>query len=1531
MAGLNLGELSGIISLDERPAMTALNRVRRDMRDTANEGQRSTDRMTTQQARYAAAVETASSNVTRARQRERDAADAVRVSEIRLADARRRGADDSAAVVAAQARVAAAHGRVRAAQDDTARSGRDLQVAQSRLADSMESDSQRVSTSFGKMGQSGNRAGRNAMKGLALITVGLTGIMPAAGAASSALIAAAGSALTLGSSLKDVLGVAALAPAALFTVGTGAGVLVSAFQGMGEALKTATEETGAAAGNAKLDAMALEDAARGIAQAERAAADQRAAAAKTVSDAQENAARTQQDAAERVASAEKKAADDRAAAARRLADAQQDLTEVVERNADQHAAALRRVTDAEKDVERAQRSVRDAQLDLTQARADAVRQIDDLNDALKGSGLAERDAALRYEDALAAFNKGIKAGAPENSRAMRGLKLDLDQAAFGLEEAKEEAERLRLEQAKGVKDGVKGNKQVVDAEQALKDARQAATDAVSARADAVAEVAKVERENARRVVEAQEAIADATREAAEVQIESAANIAEAVEDGAEAQADAAEAVAEAVADAAKSQIDSAESVADAHRNLERVQIQQADAAAKATEKSVAAMEKLTPAAQVAVVALLDVYRRLGQVQDAIQEEFFTGFADPLRELADVVIPQLFASSGTTIAGALGRGMQQIMRSLASGLDYGVLFGMLRNVADTFEILNGAIDPTIQALITLTDVGMDYMPRMGAAIRDAALEFDAFIQQAASDGSLRGWIDDGIQGTKDLFSILGSTLGILDKLEDAARAGGIATTLSSVADGLDRIEAQVSGPVFQETMSTIFAGAKGGADGLLAALGPIGEAFRTGGPALAEFLRLGGEIAGTFVGSMFTGLSDPNFGAGLTSFLGDVQDGVEKLGPKLPGLFSALGDVLESVGPVVEAFGPTAVDVLTIFADGLAKILDELEPLLTDLAESPVAVGIFMGVIAGAAVLGAMATFATSVTGITTALKLMWLAATGPVGWVIAGVGAAAVFMNWFYKDTEAGQNLVKDAGDAAAEGWNVNSNLFVTLFARRISKFSTSLADSFRTMVESSGSSMEELGGYGSKLEETLAGVFRGIESGLGLQPGLFDAARIGIKAAWDLLPEDVKAPIRNVVDNVINNGLIKAFNTIPGVEIPPLNSPPGLRASSTPAARPAVPKGQKGPTRYFAKGGYAAPGWAVVGEEGPELVNFSEPGRVYTAKRSAQMLAGAAAQVDGCAHGAATIGEGNMGGFFEGNAANIRRHGAYFLDVAAGMGPWNFKGAADLWDGAAGVKVKTGRGNLQGHATPLERGGGILGYTTGNNIDMSPSWMGRLGATQRRTVAAHEMGHAMGLPHNSKSSIMQPNLGQMAATPTPLDIRNLQTLFPGGTGKAGNGEAAENPLVGLLGGLMTTLKNQYPEKGMFMDASAGLLTQGYTQAFSFIEDIKKGIGNIAGDVVNSIRDFFGGGAATMTPTLMDGGGWLRDTDGPQIVDHRRKKPDAFTPFDEWQQVVAHAGQTAPEVRVYIGNEQIDARIEVVANRTISKAGAAARYTRVGS
>ena len=57
---------------------------------------------------------------------------------------------------------------------------------------------------------------------------------------------------------------------------------------------------------------------------------------------------------------------------------------------------------------------------------------------------------------------------------------------------------------------------------------------------------------------------------------------------------------------------------------------------------------------------------------------------------------------------------------------------------------------------------------------------------------------------------------------------------------------------------------------------------------------------------------------------------------------------------------------------------------------------------------------------------------------------------------------------------------------------------------------------------------------------------------------------------------------------------------------------GQKAGVKAFARGGLAMPGWSLVGEEGPELVNFSQPGRVYTAADTAALFRSATPRAAG-------------------------------------------------------------------------------------------------------------------------------------------------------------------------------------------------------------------------------------------------------------------------------------------------------------------------------
>ena len=101
-----------------------------------------------------------------------------------------------------------------------------------------------------------------------------------------------------------------------------------------------------------------------------------------------------------------------------------------------------------------------------------------------------------------------------------------------------------------------------------------------------------------------------------------------------------------------------------------------------------------------------------------------------------------------------------------------------------------------------------------------------------------------------------------------------------------------------------------------------------------------------------------------------------------------------------------------------------------------------------------------------------------------------------------------------------------------------------------------------------------------------FQTAKDAIDRIWRGVANVVRKPINFVIGTVYNDGIRKVFNKVAGIvgikQLDPANTVPA-----------------------FAKGGFHKGGWALVGEEGPELVNFSDPGRVYTAAETQAMLAG--------------------------------------------------------------------------------------------------------------------------------------------------------------------------------------------------------------------------------------------------------------------------------------------------------------------------------------
>ena len=117
--------------------------------------------------------------------------------------------------------------------------------------------------------------------------------------------------------------------------------------------------------------------------------------------------------------------------------------------------------------------------------------------------------------------------------------------------------------------------------------------------------------------------------------------------------------------------------------------------------------------------------------------------------------------------------------------------------------------------------------------------------------------------------------------------------------------------------------------------------------------------------------------------------------------------------------------------------------------------------------------------------------------------------------------------------------------------------------------------------------VFRPFRDGLTRIGDWVRDTRDRIGTLWDGVANKFRNPINWVIRNVWNDGIASVFNRVADAI--------GISAR--------LPRANE--IRARAKGGFTPPGWTLVGEEGPELVNFSAPSRVYTASETADAMEG--------------------------------------------------------------------------------------------------------------------------------------------------------------------------------------------------------------------------------------------------------------------------------------------------------------------------------------
>lgn len=209
-------------------------------------------------------------------------------------------------------------------------------------------------------------------------------------------------------------------------------------------------------------------------------------------------------------------------------------------------------------------------------------------------------------------------------------------------------------------------------------------------------------------------------------------------------------------------------------------------------------------------------------------------------------------------------------------------------------------------------------------------------------------------------------------------------------------------------------------------------------------------------------------------------------------------------------------------------------------------------------------------------------------------------------------------------------------------------------------------------------------------------AFKTGVEAignVWEGLKKAAGTPVYFVLETVYNKGIKAAFDKVSeGI---------GSKARLPAAKTDNIP--------HFAKGGQHKGGWALVGEEGPELINTG-PGHVYTANQTQQLLNGKKqapmGALDALSDNGSHQSEMSIGGF-AGNAWDGIKGAA--KAVTSSLGSVVKKGISWVRGGlaaAADFLLKPARNFLSESVDASNPFGGIVQKVGTNALDGVVKWI---------------------------------------------------------------------------------------------------------------------------------------------------------------------------------------------------------------------------------